>query len=261
MNYLVETALLTHGLRSLSNDYLRKHWTLSEAPIAWVRRGEIKIGSMEEYLSFRTEAQSAIRIDCEILEKALAEGLSGALTASGTMAVCRKLGIPMAVTCGMGGIGDIKGEELCPDLPALTEIPVSLISSGPKDMLDRQSTISWLTSHGVQVVGAKRDFCTGYLFVGAPVKLQGTLKLSDSERQPGSLHPPLLIINEIPEEKRSADLRILTEAIAEGKRAEAEGRYFHPAANGKIDELTEGHSSKIQLASLLENAELAKRLL
>ena len=87
MNYLVETALLTHGLRSLSNDYLRKHWTLSEAPIAWVRRGEIKIGSMEEYLSFRTEAQSAIRIDCEILEKALAEGLSGALTASGTMAV------------------------------------------------------------------------------------------------------------------------------------------------------------------------------
>ena len=163
MNYLVETALLTHGLRSLSNDYLRKHWTLSEAPIAWVRRGEIKIGSMEEYLSFRTEAQSAIRIDCEILEKALAEGLSGALTASGTMAVCRKLGIPMAVTCGMGGIGDIKGEELCPDLPALAEIPVSLISSGPKDMLDRQSTISWLTSHGVQVVGAKRDFCTGYL--------------------------------------------------------------------------------------------------
>ena len=167
----------------------------------------------------------------------------------------------MAVTCGMGGIGDIKGEELCPDLPALAEIPVSLISSGPKDMLDRQSTISWLTSHGVQVVGAKRDFCTGYLFVGAPVKLQGTLKLSDSERQPGSLHPPLLIINEIPEEKRSADLRILTEAIAEGKRAEAEGRYFHPAANRKIDELTEGHSSKIQLASLLENAELAKRLL
>lgn len=111
MNYLVETALLTHGLRSLSNDYLRKHWTLSKAPIAWVRRGEIKIGSMEEYLSFRTEAQSAIRIDCEILEKALAEGLSGALTASGTMAVCRKLGIPMAVTCGMGGSAILKGRS------------------------------------------------------------------------------------------------------------------------------------------------------
>ena len=87
------------------------------------------------------------------------------------------------------------------------------------------------------------------------------MKLSDSERQPGGLHPPLLIINEIPEENRSSDLRILAEAVAEGKRAEAEGRYFHPAANGKIDELTEGRSSKIQLASLLENAELAKQLL
>lgn len=261
MKYLVETALLTHGLRSLSNDYLRAHWILPEAPIAWVYKGEIKIGSMEEYLSFRTEAQSAIRIDCKILEKALREGLSGALTASGTMAVCRKFGIPMAVTCGMGGIGDIKGEELCPDLPALADIPVILISAGPKDMLDRKSTISWLTSHGVQVVGARRDFCTGYLFVGDPVKLQGTLNLSGLEKQEGSLQPPLLIIHEIPEEERSSDRRILAEAVAEGKRAEAEGRYFHPAANGKIDELTGGRSSEIQLASLLANAELAERIL
>lgn len=51
------------------------------------------------------------------------EKQSGALTASGTMAVCVKMGIPVAITCGMGGIGDIKGEELCPDLPALQQIP------------------------------------------------------------------------------------------------------------------------------------------
>ena len=59
------------------------------------------------------------------------EGISGALTASGTMAVCRERHIPLAVTCGMGGIGDIKGEELCPDLPALRDIPVALISTSP----------------------------------------------------------------------------------------------------------------------------------
>lgn len=261
MDYLIETALLTHGLRSLSNEYLKAHWTLSEAPVAWVCKGEIKIGTLEEYLSFRSEAQSAIRIDCEILEQALHDGRSGALTASGTMAVCRKLGIPMAVTCGMGGIGDIKGEELCPDLPALAEIPVILVSTGPKDMLDRQATISWLTSHGVQVIGAERNFCTGYVFTGEAVQLQGVLKDSAFANQPGFLRPPLLIINEIPEEKRVTDRQILAEAVAEGKRAEQEGRYFHPAANGKIDELTDGYSSEIQLASLLANAELAGRIL
>ena len=253
MKYLIETALLTHGLRSLSNEYILEHWDLPEASIAWVCRGEIKIGTIKEYLSFRTEAQSAIRIDCEILEKALKDGMSGALTASGTMAVCSRMGIPAAVTCGMGGIGEIKGEELCPDLPALAEIPVILISAGPKDMLDRQATISWLVSHGVQMIGARRSFCTGYVFTGETVGLQGILGTKE-------LSPPLLIIHEIPEEQRIRDREILMKAVEEGRRAQQEGRYFHPAANGKIDQLTAGYSSEIQLRSLLENARLAERL-
>ena len=71
MKYLIETALLTHGLRSLTNNYLLENWTLPEALIAWIYKGEIKIGTITKYLSFRTEAQSAIRIDCSILENAL----------------------------------------------------------------------------------------------------------------------------------------------------------------------------------------------
>ena len=248
MKYLIETALLTHGLRSLTNNYLLENWTLPEALIAWIYKGEIKIGTITKYLSFRTEAQSAIRIDCSILENALKNGVSGALTASGTMAVCKKLGIPAAVTCGMGGIGEIKGE----------------ISTGPKDMLERKATVSWLTSHGVQVIGANRGFCTGYLFHGEPVKLQGVLRSAGCRTKAGmpegELCPPLLIINEIPEKLRVSDRQILTEAIIEGKRAEQEGRYYHPAANGKIDEMTNGYSSEIQLASLLDNARLAGQI-
>ena len=94
MKYLIETALLTHGLRSLTNNYLLENWTLPEALIAWIYKGEIKIGTITKYLSFRTEAQSAIRIDCSILENALKNGVSGALTASGTMAVCKKARYP-----------------------------------------------------------------------------------------------------------------------------------------------------------------------
>lgn len=106
-------------------------------------------------------------------EKAMKEKLSGALNALGTMAVCEKLGISLAVTCGMGGIGDIKGEKLCADLPALARIPVTLVSTGPKDMLDRKETISWLIQHKVKVLGAWRDYCTGYIFSGEKVELQG----------------------------------------------------------------------------------------
>ena len=255
MECLVETALLTHGLRSVSNEEIKKVWTEEEDNITWVSEGKIVIGTMEEYLEFRKWADSLIRIDCHLLERALKDKLSGALTASGTMEVCRKQGIHLAVTCGMGGLGDVKGEELCPDLPAISAFSGGLITTGPKDMLDRQKTFSWLIDHKVQVLGAERDFSTGYIFRGEKIRLQGVYKKDQIKDG-----VPFLLVNEIPEEKRIADRNILADAILEGKKAEQEGRYYHPAVNGRIDELTEGYSSWIQLESLLENAKLAKKL-
>ena len=252
MKHLVESALLTHGLKSIRNDDIKDIWKSTEENIAWVSEGQVVIGNIDKYLEFRAMTDSLLRIDCDILEQALTEGRSGALTASGTMAVCRKLGIPLAVTCGMGGIGDIKGEELCPDLPALTKIPVTLVTTGPKDMLKRQETITWLREHDVSVFGTRRNYCTGYVFIGDKVALDGVYD--------GTQELPALIIHEIPEEERVQDYAILAEAVAEGKRAEREGRYYHPAANGKIDELTEGYSSRIQLRSLYANAMYAQNM-
>ena len=193
------------------------------------------------------------RIDCTSLESAKSQGLSGAFTASATMAVCRELDIPMAVTAGMGGIGDVEGEELCPDLPALETIPVILISTGPKDMLDRAATFSWLRKHGVSVKGINTSSCTGYVFKGSPLPLESfDLSLP--------VAAPLLLINEIPVSDRITDREILTKAIQSGHQAAAEGRAYHPAANRRIDELTNGYSSIIQLSSLIENARAAKKL-
>lgn len=83
------------------------------------------------------------------------------------------------------------------------------------------------------MIGTERNYCTGYVFCGEKVELQGK-----AENSAETVKPPMLIINEIPEERRIEDREILREAIAEGKRAEKEGRYFHPAANGKIDDCT-----------------------
>lgn len=262
MEFLIESALLTHGLFSLSNEELLDTWTFPEAPIVWVEHGVIQEGPMDAFVGFRSRAQKAMRIDAFMLDSALEQGCSGALTASGTMEVCRRRGIPFAVTCGMGGLGDIRGEELCPDLPALSTLPVVLISTGPKDMLDRKGTIDWLKAHGVRVVGAEEAVSTGYLFVGEQIPLDGTVgeRMPQQENGERAFQPPLLILQEIPISKRITDSSILARAIAEGKRAEQEGRYYHPAANAEIDRRTAGASSRMQLRSLLENARLAERL-
>ena len=57
----------------------------------------------------------------------------------------------------------------------------------------------------------------------------------------------------IPLEKRISNGEIPKEAYSYGKAQERAGKLFHPAVNEKIDELTEGLSSEIQLESLVEN--------
>ena len=253
--FLVETCLLTHGLRSVTDDMLLEHWPKELDCIVWVDQGKVRIGGMEDYIPFRRRAAEIGRIDCDTFADAIRNGVSGALTASGTMRVCQELGIPLAVTCGMGGLCDIIGEELCPDLPALEQIPVSLISAGPKDMLDVSGTIGWLQEHGVQVLGADCDRYTGYIFRSTDVPLSG--KLGAALPQPAG---KMLIINPIPEADRIQDLTLLQKGIDAGKEAEKLGGMYHPAANAAYDKLSNGWSSVIQMHGLIANAKLAEQL-
>ena len=258
MDFLAETALLTHGLRSISNEELRSAWTVSRPCLAWVERGTLRVGTMEEYLPFRSRGEKVGRIDCEHLEDALKSGASGALTASGTMAACHRLGVFLAVSCGIGGIGDIRGEELCPDLPALVRYPVALLATAPKDMLDVPATFGWLWQHGVHVAGSE---CTGYLFHSTCVALdEGLAGYGTAEAVRRAAERGLLLLRPIPEEERIADLSILHATISAGKQAEALGSYYHPAANGEIDRRTGGESSRMQLRSFLANVQAALEL-
>lgn len=259
MEFLCETALLTHGLYSVSQEELQAAWPFPDGFLVWVDNGNIVCGTMEDFLPFRARSPEVCRIDCETLDCALRDGVSGALTASGTMAVCEKLCVPLAVTCGMGGIGDIRGEELCPDLTALTRYPVALLATSPKDMLDIPETIAWLRTHGVHVTGPA---CTGYVFHRSPVEVE----LPSSSCRTGcavrrlTADGGLLMLNPIPAAKRVKEPSILTAAIAAGKQAEQSGQYYHPAANRKIDQLTGGESSRIQLRSLIANLQLASAI-
>ena len=251
--WLIETCLLTFGLVSITNEDMARAWDLDGSHLlAWVEQGEVRTGTLEEYLPFRAGKPRG-KFHRDNLDAALAQGLSGALTASGTMEVCRRLGIPLAVSCGIGGIGEVRGEELCQDLPALRDLPVTLVCAGPKDMLDRAATFRWLREQGVPTAGVEEAEHTGYLFRGAAVPLDGVL-------DPAARPLPKLIVQSLPEAERLADPAMLDQAVAEAKAAEARGQYFHPAANAALDRLSGGHSSRIQLRGLLENARLAARL-
>ena len=253
--FLVESCLLTFGLVSVSEAALAESWRaagLDRAPLCWIKDGEITVGTMEEYLPFRASRPSG-KFALDDIDAALAGRLSGALTASGTMEVCRRLGVRCAVSGGIGGIGDVKGEELCPDLPALRDLPVALVCTSPKDMLDIPATIGWLRNAGVRTLGCGSAVCTGYVFNGEPVALDG-------EWNGEKCAPRTLILRGIAPELRLKDRDVLARAVAEGKEAERAGRYYHPTVNAALDRMSGGYSSKIQLDSLVSNVRFAAKL-
>lgn len=254
-DFLIETALLTHGLVSVSDQDILAIWPWETRQLVWVEKGVVLRGTLQEYLPMRSRAQEMIRIDRSTLSTALSNGISGVLTASGTMAAAQDMGIPIAVTAGMGGVGDIKGEALCPDLPALVETDIILVATSPKDVVDIAATIGWLLQNGVIVLGQKTNTCSGFVFSCDDIPVSGCWQHGQKTI------PHTLLLREIQKDKRLQDKRILHEAKLAGERAQIRGEQYHPAANAKIDKLSNGYSSKLQLQSLIDNGLWAESLI
>ena len=253
VGYLAESALLTHGLRSISEEELIRRWPQDSASIAWMEDGRLRVGGLEDFCRFRKKAQDFDRVNYQNYEYYASNEKSGALTASGTMKACEGLGIALAVTCGMGGLMEGQEPKECHDLQALANSPVSLLAVSPKDMFDLGRTIKAMEEAGVTILGYHSDVCDGYMFEGEKVKISGCWR----EEAPSK---NTLFLRSIKTEERIADKKILRQAFQYGQEQKIQGRAFHPAVNAKIDELTEGYSSRIQLRALIENIAWAEEL-
>lgn len=249
--FLVESALLTHGLYSVSDDEIRHELAPLAPLIAYLQDGQVILGDVEQYLTFRGKAQAFPRIDCFSLEKARENGTSAALTASGTMAVAKERGIGLVISCGIGGIGHNVGDEsFCPDLPALADIGVTLLATAFKDMIDLEASFDWLKARGVKTYGVDTDLADGYLFRLKPYAIDGVYGGQEDAR---------LILQPIPLTTRLSSDDWLETGIAAGEKAFAAGQAYHPAVNRTFDKLSNGESSRMQLKALARNVELAKR--
>lgn len=253
VGYLAESALLTHGLRSITEDELIRMWPQDSTSIAWMEDGGLRVGGIEDFCRFRKKAQDFDRVNYQNYEYYASNGKSGALTASGTMKACEGLGIALAVTCGMGGLMEGQRPEECHDLKALANSPVSLLAVSPKDMFDLGGTIKAMEEAGITILGYHSDVCDGYMFEGERVKISGRWR----EEAPSK---NILFLRSIKTEERITDKEILSQAFQYGQEQKIQGRSFHPAVNAKIDELTEGYSSRIQLRALIENIAWAEEL-
>ena len=257
MSILVESALLGHGLRSISDTELLSKWPSKDLNIAWIEDKQIRIGSLEDFIKFRKNSQCSARADGLAVKEQQFQDNSF-LTASGTMVAAERFGFDIVVSAGIGGVGDIVDEPFCYDLVALSLSNVVLIATGPKDMLDHQATFDWLKQNNVKIFGNKFPLYNGYIFKLDSFPLEFSLQ-NNKEILKDAQHR--LILNPIDQSKRIQNITILNKGIQKGKEAESAGEYYHPAVNSYFDEVTKGLSSNIQFDSLIDNILLAKVVL
>jgi pseudouridine-5'-phosphate glycosidase len=119
--------------------------------------GEIVVGLSEDELGrFDASGRKAGPRD---LAAAAVQGVAGATTVGGTLAVCKEVGIRVLATGGLGGVhrGWPVPPDVSADLQALAHAQVLVVSSGVKSLLDVPATAELLETLGVPVLGFRTD--------------------------------------------------------------------------------------------------------
>ena len=92
----------------------------------------------------------------------IAEKGTGSTTVAATMWAANKAGIRVFATGGIGGVHPGDTMDISSDLPAFATIPVAVVSSGPKAILDIPRTREWFETWGVPILGYKTSYLPAF---------------------------------------------------------------------------------------------------
>ena len=119
--------------------------------------GVVRVGlAADELERFTPEAR---KVGPRDLAAAAVQGVVGATTVGGTLAVCRAAGIGFMGTGGLGGVhrGFPAPPDVSADLAELARVEVLVVSSGVKSLLDVPATGELLETLAIPVLGWRTE--------------------------------------------------------------------------------------------------------
>jgi len=271
----LESTVITHGLPRPQNLSLARDMeeTVREegatpATIG-VLQGKIRIGMSRLELEELSNERGPIKISQRDLATALVQGKSGGTTVAGTMFVAQAAGIKVFATGGIGGVHKEARFDISTDLHALASTPMIVVCAGAKAILDLPSTLEYLETMSVPVVGYQTNEFPA--FYSRESGLKTSLKIDTPEEivRLAQTHwnigmkSAILVTQPIPKgdaiPKAEVDKWIeqaSVEAIEKKKRSQE----LTPFLLQRISELSGGRSLSANLSLLLNNARLAAEI-
>lgn len=258
---LIETALLGQGITGVSDEEILSTWQacfpqpLSNVGLVWLRNSQIMTGSLESFLKYRGH-KDFLRVDGQKINRRDKTSLNGFCTAGAVLASAHEFQAEMVVTAGMGGI---YGGRISNDLPEICQRKAILISAGFKDMIEAGESLAYLHERGIRVIGTAEPYYDGFLFSRGKAAI-------DRQYEGESLNQlkeenSFLLFNPIKNDLRLKNNNWLWDSMGVGESAASAGGEFHPAVNKALAHFSQGQSSKLQLAALLNNLLLALEIL
>ena len=159
----LESTVITHGLPRPENletaramEKAVRDESAIPATICFLK-GEIHAGLNNDELETLANSVKAIKVSRRDIAGAILKRLDGGTTVSGTMTIADMAGIKVFATGGIGGVHRGNHMDISADLPTLSKIPIIVVCSGAKSILDLSGTREYLETEGVPVIGYQTD--------------------------------------------------------------------------------------------------------
>lgn len=267
----LESTVISHGLPYPHNyelaheiqEIVREHGA-TPATIA-VADGSVHVGCDDILIDRLVTERMVEKVSLRNLGLVLADRGLGATTVATTMWAAHKAGIRVFATGGIGGVHLGDHGDVSADLPALATIPVCVVSSGPKAILDLPRTREWLETWGVPILGWRSAEMPAFysresgLLVDRAVsdasEAAHYIKIHLSLKHSGLLlGVPVPYADALPNEMVSA---WVAEAHKNIEDAGIEGANVTPHLLSDLGRLSQGKTLQANLALLKHNAAVA----
>ena len=271
----LESTVITHGLPqpknyevalAMENEVLKENAT--PATICLID-GTIRVGIDNNELKTLSQTTNSVKVSRKDIAYAVSFGLNGGTTVSGTMTVAHAAGIKVFATGGIGGVHRGNSFDVSSDLPTLARIPMIVVCSGAKAILDIPATKENLETNGVPILGYKTNELPAFYSTHSGIKVDRQVnnaeeivsialnqwKLGLSSALLVTVPPPSDL--EIPASQVETQIK---EALKEAKKNNITGPAITPFLLLKVNEITKGKSMRVNIALLKNNARIAAKI-
>ena len=269
----LESTIISHGMPypdniefSLKAESICKQQGVVPATIAIIN-GKCCVGLEKTQIESITKDVSIKKVSRRELGIAIAKKWTGGTTVSATMHIAHQSGLSVFTTGGIGGVhrGAEKTFDISQDLIALSQIPMVVVSSGAKAVLDLPKTLEALETLGVPVLGFETDEFPA--FYSRNSGLCGLLRIESPSEAAHvfrknvevGLSASTLIVNPVPEKDEIPNNEIekfIYDAIKRAREKKIKGKDLTPFLLKEIMKNTEGKSLQTNKALAINNVNL-----